>query len=665
MPPWDRIEDASSIPAEVWLSKLNDDDDWEPLRKVDCCALNSRKREETVYIDGGRATADVLNGVIRYNFCNLPCLKLTSATWFVREERASKEFVIVPLPREDAEVVESFYQNVVNATSSLGKGVDSIMNHERDLPSDPSNKVILSRSGSGILSMKKKPKSWFGTAYDLQRGYSEYTIDGEEEETTLGPVRHLIFVIHGIGQAFINREGVKIQNLVEEIDSTRKAIQKLQIVRWKKACEKARKAGEPEPVAPNRIEILPIEWWDKIHSSSSSLVGSLKRSTLPNIPGLRAIANDVVFDVLTYMTPTFCEIVLECVTEQLNTIYHHFHNVHPDFRNGGGKYSLIGHSLGSVIVWDLLSILKDRTEVPKQKISKECKNLRTSSFHGIYLLNDREGREKVQYTTGGMKAWGPSLPQMMVKKIPFAPEFTIFLGSPLGMFLTLRGAHSEFDEMLQNSVFRIYKKAAYLAAKEASLIEKNDDKKKKTKEGRKIGNSVELALEVPITSPFTLPSESVYNIFHPYDPVAYRIEPLLLSKSSKTEVPPAMYVTRRGEKVRLHVQAKRFGDDFVKTWQTQSTSINNFFSNITTRQNKDGKTDNTTNHSFSTENLKQGPLEFPLGGRSSRIDYCLQPGVIENEYLSAVTAHSSYFINHDLLHFIIDLTDSSISPKKP
>jgi len=664
MPTWDRIEDASSIAAEVWLSRVKDDDDWKPLRKVDCRALNSRGEKDKVYIEGGRATADVLNGTVCYNFCNLPLRQLTSATWFAREEKASKEFAIVPIAREDANVVESFYQNVVKATSSLGKGLDSIMNDERELPSDPSYKVIILKSGKGVLSLKKKQKSWFGTTYDLQRGYSEYKIDGEEEEATLGPVRHLIFVVHGIGQAFINREEVKMQNLVEEIDDARMNIQKLQIEQWKKSCEKAQKAEEPEPAAPNRIEILPIQWWDKIHNSSSSLVGSLKRSTLPNIPGLRAIANDVVFDVLTYMTPTFCETVLECVTDQLHTIYHRFHKIHPDFRDGGGKFSLIGHSLGSVIVWDLLSILKDKTEastqVPAQKISKKDNNSR-SSFRGLRLLNDRTspGRQQAHDATGGKEAWGPSLPKVMAKRIPFVPEFTMFLGSPLGMFLTLRGAHSEFDDMLQQSVLRIYTKAAEAAAKEASLIEKNDEKKKgETKKGKKIEPAVSKEeFEVPITSPFALPSGAVYNIFHPYDPIAYRIEPLLLSQSQKTEVPPALYVTKKGQKLRLHVQAKQLGDGMGK-------SISNFFSNFAKNEDKDGETDDMTDLSFSSENLKQGPLEFALGGKSRRVDYCIQPGVIENEYLSALTAHSSYFVNQDVLHFIIDLTDVSIFPKK-
>jgi hypothetical protein len=61
---------------------------------------------------------------------------------------------------------------------------------------------------------------------------------------------------------------------------------------------------------PDRIEFIPIEWYDRVHSSSSSLSRSLNSVTLPTIQALRGIANEAVFDVLLYMTPSFCGAVL-------------------------------------------------------------------------------------------------------------------------------------------------------------------------------------------------------------------------------------------------------------------------------------------------------------------------------------------------------------------
>ena len=57
----------------------------------------------------------------------------------------------------------------------------------------------------------------------------------------------------------------------------------------------------------------------------------------------------------------------------------------------------------------------------------------------------------------------------------------------------------------------------------------------------------------------------------------------------------------------------------------------------------------------STANTKvKEEIKFPLGGRSTRVDYQLQTGIVENEYLSAVTAHGCYFTNDDLLEFLIE-----------
>ena len=49
-------------------------------------------------------------------------------------------------------------------------------------------------------------------------------------------------------------------------------------------------------------------------------------------------------------------------------------------------------------------------------------------------------------------------------------------------------------------------------------------------------------------------------------------------------------------------------------------------------------------------------MSFKLGGRLDRVDLQIQPGMIDNEYISAVTAHSSYFSNDDIIDFIIDNT---------
>ena len=435
-----------------------------------------------------------------------------------------------------------------------------------------------------------------------------------------------------------SRDDVSIPSHVSGINQTRAAIQQTQVKDWKKACEKAKKLGQEEPPPPSRIELIPIEWYDQIHSSSSSIKNSLKSTTIQSIPALRAIANDVIFDVLMYMTPTFCQNVLETVTTKIDDLYHTFNEVHPDFLANGGRCSLLGFSLGSVIAWDLLSILKDFSE-PKRK---------KSDSHGVNVTDDGEPSGYRAYAAideeedaANCGSWGPSLPKPITKVIPFIPEFTIFLGSPVGLFLTLRGAHAVFDKMREVAVVEAAKRAS-----EASEEGHCDD---------------EAVFTFPLASPFQLPSEAIYNIFHPSDPVAYRIEPLLLPECTpQINIPAPLYLVKQGQGVRLHLKAKQLGDDirrsFAETANTWSSMINAITEQAVSALSKVAEAE-AAREKGGAAHLRPGELTFPLGGKSERVDFQLQPGVIDNEYVSAVTAHSSYFSNSDIRNFLIDLTN--------
>lgn len=194
MPTWEGIEDASSTPTRIWLWRNNDAEKWKPLRKSDCRALNNNDYLSTsTLIEGGRATAFPQDNVIKFNFDSTSDRQLTSATWFLKtQDPKSKDTNLVPLSSHDACQTESLYQEAVAATSSLGQGIDGVLKQERILE-DEQSKVVVIKTGS-TLTMKKKPTGWFGTSYDLQRGYGPYEIPGEAEEESLGDIGHLVFV---------------------------------------------------------------------------------------------------------------------------------------------------------------------------------------------------------------------------------------------------------------------------------------------------------------------------------------------------------------------------------------------------------------------------------------------------------------------------------------
>ena len=356
---------------------------------------------------------------------------------------------------------------------------------------------------------------------------------------------------------------------------------------------------------------------------------SLLAATIQTIPNLRTVANDVVFDVLMYMTPEFSEKVLSCVTDQICKHYERFLSINTYFAEDGGLCSLVGHSLGSVIAWDTLCLLqgndsshetwKGELDANSSIINVVQKYWNTSMTELGILDKDSSSKERPDQSSaredGEEKAdkkgsWGPLLPTKISKTIPFVPSFTLFLGSPLGLFLTLRGARVVFDNMR--------KEAESLGVQ---TIDRGDN-----------GEILESS------SPFVLPSRAIYNIFHPSDPVAYRIEPLLIPpETPNEELPTPVFLVPKGKEMKFHLKAQ----EMVKSIFNDLGSLVQKIPLISLDEPKRAK----------------NAYKFALGGKSDRIDFQLQPNALENEYLSALIAHTSYFSNEDLIDFMIECVD--------
>jgi hypothetical protein len=174
-------------------------------------------------------------------------------------------------------------------------------------------------------------------------------------------------------------------------------------------------------------------------------------------------------------------------------------------------------------------------------------------------------------------------------------------------------------------------------------------------------------------------------VCHFSDPVAYRIESLLLSPDlSESELPPPMYLTLPGRDVRLHVKAMQLSDVVRKSFLVSKNS--GWGALLESAVAVVGNQSETYEvRKRGEEDGKVVAMTFPLGGRSSRVDFSLQPGVVETEYIryvfrytesspvdfmianltlssilfSAVTAHSSYFTNADIQEFLICLVAAS------
>ena len=57
-----------------------------------------------------------------------------------------------------------------------------------------------------------------------------------------------------------------------------------------------------------RIEVLPVSWWNALHSQESGIDEKLKSITLESIPKLRSFTNETLLDILFYTSPVFSQV---------------------------------------------------------------------------------------------------------------------------------------------------------------------------------------------------------------------------------------------------------------------------------------------------------------------------------------------------------------------
>jgi len=162
--------------------------------------LNTSEETE-VSIESGRASANLKTMTISHHFFSYPDRKLYKSIWFVVKNPKGPTLEPV-LPFEDACKIEGLYKGTIKSSNALATVKDK-SSEEVKLTSEGEFKVVVSRS-NGRISLRKKQASGFGAILDkgklLQRGFGNYDVKGEDIELALGPVKHLIFVVHGVGK---------------------------------------------------------------------------------------------------------------------------------------------------------------------------------------------------------------------------------------------------------------------------------------------------------------------------------------------------------------------------------------------------------------------------------------------------------------------------------
>lgn len=131
----------------------------------------------------------------------------------------------------------------------------------------------------------------------------------------------------------------------------------------------------------HRVEVLPISWHSSLHSEETGVDEQLKNITLESIPRLRNFTNDTILDVLFYTSPVYCQTIISTVGDELNRVYNLFKTRNPSFKGG---VSIGGHSLGSLIIFDLLSHQHPEDACDEEE-TKQGLSIKLESVENFYL----------------------------------------------------------------------------------------------------------------------------------------------------------------------------------------------------------------------------------------------------------------------------------------
>ncbi|CAG2121207.1 unnamed protein product, partial [Medioppia subpectinata] len=184
-----------------------------------------------------------------------------------------------------------------------------------------------------------------------------------------------------------------------------------------------------------RVELLPISWHQALHGDETGIDDRLRQITLDSIPKLRHFSNDTILDALFYTSPVYCQTIVDSVAREMNRLFDLFCTRNPNFC---GTVALGGHSLGSLIVFDILAHQPVDNCPPQPATPDTAAN--TDSIHTQTTppLTTRPTQTVDNSPTGGQTL---GFPAINYPTLAFKPSALFAMGSPLPMFLTVRGVH--------------------------------------------------------------------------------------------------------------------------------------------------------------------------------------------------------------------------------
>lgn len=669
---------AYSYQPVVWhwfyLKSSESKANWLPFTMLDSVALEEvyhSLNEGVIYdedalvsTDGGRYDVDVGRRARKAIYWVEAESTVRRCSWFFK---GSLETRYTPYDEDMADKLEDEYQNTI-LLSQWRRLLEFPLGH-KIMFQNPN--VLLDFSNYGSVDDWTQVTDGQTRPLIVKRGLDSFDIrDGEPTV-----VDHLVFLVHGIGSVC----DLRFRSVVEVVDDFRFLSHQLIETHF------------PTAVAQHRIgrtEFLPVSWHAPLHGDDTGIDKRLQPITLPSIPKLRHFANDTILDVLFYTSPIYCETIISTVAQELNRLYEIFLQRNPDFV---GEVSLGGHSLGSLILFDLLA---HQPNVKTQPRDEPVSDDDVLSQDVVERSSARELGDPSVEDVCQVLQLGEYLATLKKEKLTFSDlllcseDDLVHLGLPMGPRKRL---------------------LTYLRDLEIRRAKLKQDGSSHPAHDSTVGYTVGLAgtgqpsISYPILhfnpaafyalgSPtamfvtvrgidrlgvdFVLPTcPKFYNIFHPYDPIAYRIETLI--DSDMAGVPPVVIPHHKGRK-RMHLELRetmarlsadlkeRFFGSMRSTWSTmQNLSFRSATSSVSEAVHD---TPTEVPDVFETDPeeeinpIKQKPIKIGKLNGGNRIDFVLQEAPLEsfNEYLFALTSHVVYWESEDTMLMIMKETYASM-----
>lgn len=422
--------------------------------------------------------------------------------------------------RQTAHMSHKTHGSKANVTTEDTQDADSEQLQQFASPTEPRLRALERRMSSIVSSpdlhdaekqdeeLRKRDED------EIQEDYRD-----DDEDDPSRDIEHLILVTHGIGQ----RLGLRMEsvNFIHDVNVLRKSIKDV----YATSPDLQALNAEVEKLPKNcRVQVLPVVWrhlldfprqsfkensreqdlTDANYSWDEELYPSLEDITVEGVPAIRNLITDLALDILLYQS-AYREHIAGIVQKECNRVYDLFTQRNPSFK---GKVSLIGHSLGSAILFDILCRQKQEGQDPAK------------------LDTNRRRRSRASTTAGQEK-----LQQLNLK---FEVEDFFCLGSPLGLYQMLKGRKIA-GRILSNRD---------LAESPFDRDEKNDSflDLSSTQMSSAAAEARSEILSITVSSP---KCKQLFNIFHPADPIAYRIEPLISPVMSSLKPQPLPY-TKKG-----------------------------------------------------------------------------------------------------------------------